>query len=245
MINFFRKIRHQSFTGNKISKYLLYALGEIFLVVIGILIALQVNNSNTQRKNEEIKQVYLKSLIVELNTSLDLYNYFRGVNENRIAGYDFIFETINDKNAHPDSIQKALTETYQLIGIVELVPTAFQELLNSDNFQLFDKELRDEILTYYNGLQRFVNTINVVLDDVREFRLKWYQSIDLAYMKGFKTWEGSSLINWQKNPDSPQFIKATNFIATRKMANEDILREFDEQVDAVEALIIVLEKYLK
>ena len=49
MIHFFRKIRHQLFTNNKFSKYLLYAIGEIILVVIGILIALQINNWNNQK----------------------------------------------------------------------------------------------------------------------------------------------------------------------------------------------------
>jgi len=50
MIKFFRKIRRKLLTENKISKYLLYAIGEIILVVIGILIALQVNNWNEDRK---------------------------------------------------------------------------------------------------------------------------------------------------------------------------------------------------
>jgi len=49
MIHFFRKIRHQLFTNNKFSKYLLYAIGEIVLVVIGILIALHINNWNNQK----------------------------------------------------------------------------------------------------------------------------------------------------------------------------------------------------
>ena len=57
MIHFFRHIRMQLLTNNKISKYLLYALGEIFLVVIGILIALQINNWNNSKLNrkEELK----------------------------------------------------------------------------------------------------------------------------------------------------------------------------------------------
>ena len=52
MIKFFRKIRQRLLTENKFSKYLLYAIGEIILVVIGILIALQVNNYNEAKKQE-------------------------------------------------------------------------------------------------------------------------------------------------------------------------------------------------
>ena len=50
MIIFFRKIRQRLLTENKFSKYLLYAIGEIALVMIGILLALQVNNWNEDQK---------------------------------------------------------------------------------------------------------------------------------------------------------------------------------------------------
>ena len=52
MIKFFRKIRQKLLSENKFSKYLLYAVGEIVLVVIGILIALQINNWNENRKTD-------------------------------------------------------------------------------------------------------------------------------------------------------------------------------------------------
>jgi len=59
MIKFFRKIRQKMLVENKFSKYLLYAIGEIILVVIGILIALQINNLNENRKTTNIvKGVY-------------------------------------------------------------------------------------------------------------------------------------------------------------------------------------------
>ena len=53
MISFFRKIRQKLLTQNRVTRYLVYALGEIFLVVIGILIALQVNNWNEAKNNEK------------------------------------------------------------------------------------------------------------------------------------------------------------------------------------------------
>ena len=50
MLKFFRKIRQKMLTESKFGKYLLYAVGEIILVVIGILIALQINN-NSEKNN--------------------------------------------------------------------------------------------------------------------------------------------------------------------------------------------------
>jgi sensor domain CHASE-containing protein len=52
MIKFFRKIRQRLLTENKLSKYLLYAIGEIVLVVIGILIALMLNTQKEQNTNK-------------------------------------------------------------------------------------------------------------------------------------------------------------------------------------------------
>lgn len=69
MIKFFRRIRQNLLAGylsgrqsGKFTKYLLYAMGEIFLVVIGILIALQINNWNENRKEEFIRKDLLLSL---------------------------------------------------------------------------------------------------------------------------------------------------------------------------------------
>ena len=61
MIHFFRQIRQRLLTDNKFSKYLLYALGEILLVVIGILIALQVNNWNEEKKENNTLISILKN----------------------------------------------------------------------------------------------------------------------------------------------------------------------------------------
>jgi uncharacterized membrane protein YgaE (UPF0421/DUF939 family) len=68
MIKFFRKIRQKLLQENNIGRYLKYAIGEILLVVIGILIALQVNNWNEQRK-DKIKSY---SYLLRLNEDLDL-----------------------------------------------------------------------------------------------------------------------------------------------------------------------------
>ena len=66
MIKFFRKIRQNLLMENKTGKYLKYAIGEIILVVIGILIALQINNWNENKKLEAKTQDYYKQLLEDL-----------------------------------------------------------------------------------------------------------------------------------------------------------------------------------
>ncbi|WP_052461230.1 DUF6090 family protein [Psychroserpens mesophilus] len=69
MIKFFRKIRQKTLTENKFGKYLTYAIGEIILVVIGILIALSINNWNENRKNSIEERATLENLLENLNLS--------------------------------------------------------------------------------------------------------------------------------------------------------------------------------
>ena len=68
MIKFFRKIRQKTLTKNKFGKYLTYAFGEIVLVVIGILIALQINNWNENRKESKREDQLIDVLITDLQS---------------------------------------------------------------------------------------------------------------------------------------------------------------------------------
>ena len=70
MIKFFRKIRQRLLSENKFSKYLIYAVGEIVLVVIGILIALQINNWNENRKDRKLEKELLEQLQSEFESNL-------------------------------------------------------------------------------------------------------------------------------------------------------------------------------
>ncbi|MGB3342866.1 MAG: DUF6090 family protein [Aequorivita sp.] len=88
MIKFFRKIRQKALTENKLSKYLLYAIGEIILVVIGILIALSINNWNQEKSDRKIEKDYIFSLIEDAKTDLSNFNDAIAANEERIQNLE-------------------------------------------------------------------------------------------------------------------------------------------------------------
>ena len=71
MIKFFRRIRQRLLTENKFSKYLIYAIGEIVLVVIGILIALQINNWNEYQKERKSEHLILSEIRDNLKYDLN------------------------------------------------------------------------------------------------------------------------------------------------------------------------------
>jgi hypothetical protein len=68
MIKLFRNIRQNLLAEGKTTKYFKYAIGEIVLVVIGILIALSINNWNESRKSEKSTKVYIERLIEDLKS---------------------------------------------------------------------------------------------------------------------------------------------------------------------------------
>ncbi len=75
MIQFFRKFRQELLSENKVGKYLLYAFGEIILVVIGILIALQINNWNESRKASIQEVNFLSDFFGDLKKDEGKLNY--------------------------------------------------------------------------------------------------------------------------------------------------------------------------
>ena len=103
MIKFFRRIRQKLLSENKFSKYLIYAIGEIFLVVIGILIALQINNWNESKKLVAKEKKVLAEIVDNLNTNEKILVDNINIESKRIAAIDSILTAIQ-KNERKDSM---------------------------------------------------------------------------------------------------------------------------------------------
>lgn len=94
MIKFFRKIRYHLMETGKTSKYLKYAIGEIILVVIGILIALQINNWNEHRKALIDEKATIASLKLEFQKNLvNLQSNIQAINSFISAGNTLLEHT--------------------------------------------------------------------------------------------------------------------------------------------------------
>ena len=101
MIKFFRKIRQNLLSEGKTGKYVKYAIGEIILVVIGILIALQINTWNQNKKDQKLEQQYYCRLLEDVEQ--DYLNYNNSI--------DLLNEKINTNNT---LIQKLLDDKMPL-----------------------------------------------------------------------------------------------------------------------------------
>jgi hypothetical protein len=153
----FRNIRQKLAAENKVMAYLRYAIGEIVLVVIGILIALQVNNWNEQRKhkNEEIQ--FLKGFKRTLNEDLENENWMKKQYKLTRESINILISSMEQDLPYNDSLSyhfSRITQTWRLATNNEVFET-----LKSYNLNLISNEkLRYEIVGYYSYSDNYLKT---------------------------------------------------------------------------------------
>jgi hypothetical protein len=140
MIRFFRKIRRQLLLENKLSRYLLYAVGEILLVVLGILIALQINNQNDLRK-ERLKEIhYLENIKTDLNINILEMDRYLEIRTEGIEAANRIIEHFEGKPINDYSAFNADGVTIYDWQKFWQNNNTFQELVNSGNLAMISNE---------------------------------------------------------------------------------------------------------
>lgn len=98
---------------NKFSKYLIYAIGEIALVVIGILIALSLNNWNHKKSERKLESRYILSLIEDAKTDLSNFNNAIIVNEERVKILDSLASMCFSYNIKDGKGPELLIQNYK------------------------------------------------------------------------------------------------------------------------------------
>ena len=137
MIKFFRKIRQKLLSENKLSKYLLYAVGEIVLVVIGILIALQINNWNENRKANQEENNLFANLKIDFESRLTELNEFNAAREKATSAALSLNSIIADKNNRPrdaeiDSLLSKLINGFKFNEEFKMLEVVFNTGLIND-----------------------------------------------------------------------------------------------------------------
>jgi hypothetical protein len=147
MFKFFRKIRLNLMEQNKTGRYLKYAIGEIVLVVVGILIALQLNNLNDERKTEAVRQVYYKQLLNDFekdkkyierqslnydSNEVKLNTYFEAFKQSDMPMVQILGELSNLSWTFRDvQFQSNTILTLQNTGDIKLIPTPIRDKIVS------------------------------------------------------------------------------------------------------------------
>tara|TARA_B110000240_G_C13299819_1_gene367994 strand:- start:28 stop:738 length:711 start_codon:yes stop_codon:yes gene_type:complete len=154
MIKFFRKIRQNLLTENKFSKYILYAIGEIILVVIGILIALQLNVSKQNHSNQNKVNKYLALILEDLDNDRARFVFCKNTDSLRaehLNQYIYSGKTVLSnqtiKSAFATQTSVIHNSTYNSIksnNILELIKNVKIQKAISEYYSLADKVQRFE-----------------------------------------------------------------------------------------------------
>lgn len=166
MIKFFRNIRHILLTENKFSKYLLYALGEIILVVLGILIALQINSWNNNKKNQQKELIYITSIIEDIESDVTNSKIILNLLNTRIKGLDNLLTELSSERIYTNS-NKAYGLWMDHIGFTEFISNdrTLQLLKHSSGFEFITrKEASDAILEYDQNVEGYYFQTELISD---------------------------------------------------------------------------------
>jgi len=171
MIKFFRKIRQNLLMENKTGKYFKYAIGEIILVVIGILIALQINNWNEKRKIQSNQENYLTLLKTEAENNLkeirNTKNEVSEMNMTQIVLYNLINikqDTVTEKHLS-ESLFRIVSGFYKF----KYENSALSDLKSSGNLK---NVLNDSLRKYLIALEPLVIEVQIQEDAVIDSRDK-------------------------------------------------------------------------
>ncbi|MCG8604397.1 DUF6090 family protein [bacterium] len=148
MLKFFRKIRQKLIDEGNLKRYLIYAIGEVLLVVVGILIALQINNWNEENKRLRKSHEILDEIKRNIESNTVRFQDEIEVENKVISSIDIVLQNITQTKIYHDSLDKHLhlsaywpTSHWQTSGY---------ETLKSQGVELIQSEaLRESIINLY------------------------------------------------------------------------------------------------
>ncbi len=212
MIKFFRKIRQNLLLENKTGKYLKYAIGEILLVVIGILIALSINNWNEQRKTNELLNLYQENIVFELEQDLKHLSELDSLSKMRKRSLDNYIAYYNSEKIDINILKTKADSTQLGFPIFNTNSYSIQDLMTTGNLKLFPMHKKTALLKYKNSQDLYLliqsKTLELVVTKYEEFE----KDVDLIFTDGYSHKEHIEVKNWQYDINSTQIRKRNNYI---------------------------------
>lgn len=239
MVQLFRKIRHRLLTENRFTKYLLYAVGEIILVVIGILIALQINNSNEYQKLRDREVILLTELRDNLvNDTLDLRYNIRN-NNKRIRSNEVILQALTTSQAFHDSLTFHFGNLFGNFQFIE--NTSAWENLKSSGLDLISNDsLRNAISKLYSTHYQYLENFERGADD----RYQWdhfYPQL-LENLSIDTMWRHGSPVDFENLKEDRKFKETIKMNLFLRRSAQYL---YEKTYDQVLSTLLVLDKHIQ
>lgn len=250
MIKFFRRIRQNLLAENRFSKYLLYAIGEIILVVIGILIALQINNWNENIKSIELEKIYYCKIAEDLQVDIKNIDSSMVTLDKRTESTERFLKNLLKISNDKAIIFKDFLTTFRYY---KFIPTkaAIVDITSSGKLeQLRNQPLKKRILGHYTSQDNATNIIDINYNSIVEklFNIERFTDFGFQevpqYQSVFDT-ELQGLLSstqWQQKPDNELFIKVKDMMILNMIQAErekNLLRAI--KADAKELIELLVE----
>lgn len=252
MLTFLRKIRKSLIESGSTRKYLLYAVGEILLVMIGILLALQVNNWNEQKKANQKEAVYLDRLHTDLKKDDAYINRRMQDSQQEIASYyDLIHQSRNIQNTIQE-FRELMAKGYYSSEQLSLNNSTYTELINTGNIELITNDsLKIGILDlykHYDAVAKHVEEINLFSSSVLRKesevapRIK-YQSFASRLFDNEAFFHPDDW-QWINNPSSLEFRLMEETVAIYHFKHNVFKSYFEQLLPEIESLSQLIEQEL-
>jgi len=246
MIKFFRNIRQTLINEGKTSRYFKYAIGEIVLVVIGILIALSINNWNDQRKAIANSKVFLSEISKDLaSDTLYLNSAIKIIEEQQVAKDWFLYKTLY-QISDLDSILMSFNSGYWDFYIND---RTFQKIQNSPESKLVGYDsLNNSISKYYSTTKKRMekNTAYEIRESVKgpaAGLMELTNKIEVKYPLKFPTLQSEEEQD-QILFDSFNFIKLRSDVRIEYGRNEFLLNGFKNCKKEADELLSAIKEVL-
>ncbi len=229
MIRFFSKIRKSLLDEGKAARYTKYAIGEIFLVVVGILIALQINNWNEERKDGLIEVSLIEKILTDLNeTHISLEDDIN-INQRAINSNNLITEALTSNKDYEDSFDQHFGNI-QYNAQFTVTSSGYEQLRSSGFVTISNSEVREVILNVYDQWFDFLQRLNDKNDiiSVQQFNPKYQQYFSKFSVKNLTKSESEfKPINYDNLKGNKDFL---HLLATQKFNNQfniEVLRNMN------------------
>ena len=236
MLKFFRRIRQKLLTENKFRKYLLYAIGEIILVMIGILMALQVNNWNNERLEDKKETKILREF--QRNLQANVIQFTSEIDKQQTIVHDIniIIEQLKNNIPYQDSLGTkyasiAWTEEFNYVNSAfETLKTYGFDLISSDS-------VRESIIHLFNV--EYVR-ISDVIEKVSQTEHYQLNALYVRHIE-FDT-NGKGVVNdSEKLSQNKEF---TNMLSSRRIWKIDIINTYNDLIARSQKLSDMIEREL-
>ena len=225
MIKFFRHIRKDLMETGKTGKYFKYAIGEIILVVIGILIALQISNWNDERKNTKFESEIIG--LIDNNLLQDSILIVKELNKSRLANASSIrlIDQVS-KGVYSDSLNYMMGDIINFQRF-KSQSSAFEVLKSKGIENIRNNELQLALIEYYD--QTLFRTYESLLDIEKSFNADWVPLLKQEF-SNFKWTEYAEPI------DSKAFFEKPSTIVLFKLFKDNRAGQISSMEQALKSI---------